>query len=85
MPLFRWRPWYAICVELSVTTVILAAAHAFGPAVLRFAGFVSFLPIILIGQILWAIRAHRLDPRAALGAGTVRSMIMGVLTPSRIS
>ncbi|HEX7662247.1 MAG TPA: acyltransferase [Pseudonocardiaceae bacterium] len=66
MPLLRRVTWYAICVELTVVALIVIMNRAFGPNFFLFAVSVSFLPIILIGQIIWAAHARRIPVWAAV-------------------
>jgi peptidoglycan/LPS O-acetylase OafA/YrhL len=48
---------------------VLAAARGLGPNFFLFAVSVSFLPIVLIGQIIWAVHTRRVRLPVGVGLG----------------
>lgn len=71
MPLVRRLTWYAICVELTFVTVVVAASRSLGANFFLFSVCTSFLPIILIGQIIWAVHSGRVRLPLGFALGVV--------------
>jgi peptidoglycan/LPS O-acetylase OafA/YrhL len=67
LPLVRRQLWVAIAVELLFVQVVLMTARSFGPNFLLFAVAVSFIPIVVMGQVIWAATSKRI-PLWATGA-----------------
>jgi peptidoglycan/LPS O-acetylase OafA/YrhL len=70
LPLLRRRTWLAIAVELELVFVVVLLARNFGGGFFLFAVSVSFLPVILVGQTVWAVW----DKRIPLWAGALFGM-----------
>ncbi|HVK20136.1 MAG TPA: acyltransferase, partial [Actinokineospora sp.] len=60
IPLLRRSVWLAIGVELTFVFVTLMSARAFGPHWFLVAVTVSYLPILIIGQAIWAASTGRI-------------------------
>jgi peptidoglycan/LPS O-acetylase OafA/YrhL len=60
LPLVRRQLWAAIAVELTFVQVVLMTARSFGPNYLLFAVSVSFIPIVVMGQVIWAASSKRI-------------------------
>lgn len=54
LPVLRRSVWLAIAIELTLVFVILTSAREFGSIWFLIAINVSYLPILLIGQAIWA-------------------------------
>ncbi|MGW7532675.1 acyltransferase family protein [Amycolatopsis sp. NPDC054798] len=54
LPLLRRWVWLAIAVELTFIFVVMMSRSQFGPSWSLFAVNVSYLPAMVIGQIIWA-------------------------------
>ena len=65
LPLVRRQLWVAIAVELLFVQVVLMTARSFGPNYLLFAVSVSFIPIVVMGQVIWAAHSKRIPLWAA--------------------
>ena len=66
LPLVRRAAWAAIVIELVLCWYGVAFARDFGPNVFLLAVTLSFLPVLLLGQICWAVWSKRIPFR--LGA-----------------
>jgi len=67
LPLLRRSTALAITVELSFVLVVTLLARELGDSFFLFAVSVSFLPVVLAGQIVWAVWSNRIP----LPAGAV--------------
>ncbi len=67
LPVFRRAVWLGIAIELTLVHVVLMSRSEFGASWSLFAVNVSFLPILLCGQIVWAA-FHRKIPLWLAGA-----------------
>ena len=67
LPVFRRSVWLGIAIELTLVHVVLMSRSEFGASWSLFAVNVSFLPILLCGQIIWAA-FHRKIPLWLAGA-----------------
>ncbi|MQA62096.1 MAG: acyltransferase family protein [Actinophytocola sp.] len=56
----RRRTWLAILIELTAVLVVLLIAREFGDSFFLFAVSVSYLPVVLTGQITWAVWSGRI-------------------------
>jgi peptidoglycan/LPS O-acetylase OafA/YrhL len=65
LPLVRRHLWVAIAVELTFVQIVLMTARSFGPNYLLFAVSVSFIPIVVMGQVIWAATSKRIPLWAA--------------------
>ncbi|MBV9845641.1 MAG: acyltransferase [Kutzneria sp.] len=65
LPLVRRMLWLAITVELTFVQVVLMTARAFNDNYLLFAVSVSFLPIVIMGQVIWSAYTRRIRLWAA--------------------
>ncbi|SFO14967.1 acyltransferase family protein [Amycolatopsis rubida] len=54
LPLLRRWVWLGIAVELTFVFVVMMSRSQFGPSWSLFAVNVSYLPAMLIGQVIWA-------------------------------
>jgi peptidoglycan/LPS O-acetylase OafA/YrhL len=75
LPLVRRQLWVAVAVELTFVQFVLMTARSFGPNYLLFAVSVSFIPIVVIGQVVWAVTSKRIP----LWAGGVLLALCWVL------
>jgi peptidoglycan/LPS O-acetylase OafA/YrhL len=75
LPLVRRQLWAAIAVELTVVQIVLVTARSFGPNYLLFAVSVSFIPLVVMGQVIWAVTSKRIP----LWAGGVLLAVCWVL------
>jgi peptidoglycan/LPS O-acetylase OafA/YrhL len=66
LPVFRRSVWLGIAIELTIVHLVLMSRSELGPSWSLFAVNVSFIPILLCGQIVWAA-AHRKIPRWLAG------------------
>jgi len=82
LPLLRRRTWLAIAVELGLVLVVVLLAHDAGAGFFLFAVSVSFLPVLLVGQTIWAVWNHRIPTWAGVGFG-VASWALYVLAGNR--
>jgi peptidoglycan/LPS O-acetylase OafA/YrhL len=57
LPLLRRRPWLAVLVQLAVAGAVLAGAAGHQLSVLA-----SYLPLPILGELVWAARTRRLRP-----------------------
>ncbi|WP_020663474.1 acyltransferase family protein [Amycolatopsis benzoatilytica] len=60
LPLLRRSVWLAIAVELTFIFVVLMSMHQLGATWFLFAVNVSYLPSMLIGQVIWATTAKKI-------------------------
>jgi peptidoglycan/LPS O-acetylase OafA/YrhL len=65
IPVLRNWTWLAIAIELTFVLVVLMSRRELGSGYFLFSASVSFLPIIIIGQIVWAVK----DKKIPLWAG----------------
>ena len=61
LPAFRRSVWLGIAIELVIVHLVLMSRSELGPSWSLFAVNVSFIPILLCGQIVWAA-FHRKIP-----------------------
>jgi peptidoglycan/LPS O-acetylase OafA/YrhL len=73
LALLRRRTWLAIAVELAMVFVAVLLARSFGASFFLFAVSVSFLPVLLVGQTIWAVWSGRIPLWAGCGFGVVAS------------
>lgn len=66
LPVFRRSTWLAIAIELVLVFAVFATRGQFGDVYLLFAVNVTYLPIPIIGQVIWAC-ANRRIPKWAGG------------------
>lgn len=60
IPVLRRSVWLAIAVELTLVFVVLMSARAFGPHWFLVAVTVSYMPILIIGQAIWAASTRKI-------------------------
>lgn len=60
LPVLRRSVWLAIAVELTFIFVVLMSRSQFGPSWSLFAVNVSYLPVMIIGQTIWATTSKRI-------------------------
>jgi peptidoglycan/LPS O-acetylase OafA/YrhL len=60
LPLLRRAVWPVIAGELGLVAVIMATEHLGGTSYFLFAVNVSYLPALLLGQVVWAVWSHRI-------------------------
>jgi peptidoglycan/LPS O-acetylase OafA/YrhL len=75
LALLRRRTWLAIAVELELVFIVVLLARSFGASFFLFAVSVSFLPVLLVGQTIWAVWSGRIPLWAGLIFGVVASAI----------
>ncbi|MBW4719533.1 acyltransferase [Saccharothrix sp. SC076] len=59
LPVLRRWVWVGIAAQLVFVFAVLMSARAFGPSWFLFAVNVSYLPIPLLGQVIWATTAKK--------------------------
>lgn len=71
LPLLRHAVWPVIAGELGLVAVVMATAHLAGASYFLFAQNTSYLPALLLGQIVWAAWSRRIPLWMAVvfGAG----------------
>ncbi|PFG48200.1 peptidoglycan/LPS O-acetylase OafA/YrhL [Amycolatopsis sulphurea] len=75
LPVLRRSVWLAIAVELTFIFVVLMSRSQFGPSWSLFAVNVSYLPVMIIGQTIWATTSKRIPLwTGALFAGCAWSL-----------
>lgn len=77
LPVFRRSIWLGIAIELAIVHIVLMSRSELGPSWSLFAVNVSFIPILLCGQIVWAA-FHRTIPRWLAGCYLVLSWVLYV-------
>ncbi|QYN24285.1 acyltransferase [Amycolatopsis sp. DSM 110486] len=60
LPLLRRSVWLAIAVELTFIFVVMMSRSQLGPSWSLFAVNVSYLPVMIIGQTIWATTAKKI-------------------------
>ncbi|MFI5611200.1 acyltransferase family protein [Amycolatopsis sp. NPDC051903] len=60
LPLLRRSVWLAIAVELTFIFVVMMSRSQLGPSYSLFAVNVSYLPVMIIGQIIWASSSKKI-------------------------
>ncbi|HWD05061.1 MAG TPA: acyltransferase family protein [Amycolatopsis sp.] len=60
MPLLKRWVWLAIAVELTFIFVVMMSRSQLGPSYSLFAVNVSYLPVLVIGQIIWASSSKKI-------------------------
>lgn len=60
LAVLRRRAWLAILIELAVVLLVLLIARELGDSFFLFAVSVSYLPVVLAGQITWAVWSGRI-------------------------
>jgi peptidoglycan/LPS O-acetylase OafA/YrhL len=70
LPLLRRWVWLAIAVELTFIFVVMMSRSQLGPSYSLFGVNVSYLPVMVIGQIIWATTSKKIPlwTGAAYGA-----------------
>lgn len=64
----RWT-WLAIAIELAVVLLAVLLARSFGASFFLLAVSISYLPVVITGQIVWAAWSRRVRLPAAAGFG----------------
>jgi peptidoglycan/LPS O-acetylase OafA/YrhL len=59
LPLLRRRVWPVLAGELALVAVIMATEHLGGASYFLFGVNVSYLPALLVGQVIWAVWSRR--------------------------
>jgi peptidoglycan/LPS O-acetylase OafA/YrhL len=59
LPLMRRRVWPVIGGELALVAVVMATEHLGGASYFLFGVNVSYLPALLLGQVIWAVWSGR--------------------------
>ena len=67
LPVLRQTPVVAVVIELALVTTVVAVYKDLGASFFLLAVSVSFLPVLVLGQLVWAVWDHR----APLWAGLV--------------
>jgi peptidoglycan/LPS O-acetylase OafA/YrhL len=62
LPVLRRWVWFALATELTLIFVVLMTRKVAGPSWALFAVNVSYLPIPIMGQIIWAGYSRRIKP-----------------------
>ncbi|MFD2397774.1 acyltransferase family protein [Prauserella oleivorans] len=75
LPVLRRAVWLAIGIELTFVFVVLTSRSALNESWSLFAVNVSYLPILIIGQIIWATTAKKIPLWAGGIFGTVAWML----------
>ncbi|WP_255375818.1 acyltransferase [Saccharomonospora sp. CUA-673] len=75
LPVLRRAVWLAICIELTFVFVVLSSRSELNESWSLFAVNVSYLPILLIGQIAWATTAKKIP----LWAGSIFGVLAWML------
>lgn len=70
LPVLRRVVWAAIIVELVLVAVVVHTARQGGPHWFLFAVSFSYLPVLLLGQIVWAVWSGRLPLWVGAALGT---------------
>ncbi|HJQ46023.1 MAG TPA: acyltransferase [Amycolatopsis sp.] len=60
LPVLRRWVWLAIALELTFIFVVLMSRSQLGPSYSLFAVNVSYLPVMMIGQIIWATTSKKI-------------------------
>jgi peptidoglycan/LPS O-acetylase OafA/YrhL len=60
LPLLRRWVWLAIAIELTFIFVVMMSSRQFSAVYLLFAVNVSYLPIMIIGQVIWATTSKKI-------------------------
>jgi len=70
LPVLRRAVWAALIIELVLVAVVVYTAREGGPHWFLFAISFSYLPVLLLGQIVWAVWSRRIPlwVGAALGS-----------------
>lgn len=71
LPLLRRAVWPVITGELALIAVVMATAHLGGSSYFLFAQNMSYLPALLLGQIVWAVWSRRIPLWTAILLGAV--------------
>lgn len=71
LPLMRRRVWPVVAGELAVVAVVMSTAHLGGPTWYLVAVNVSYLPALLIGQVVWAVWSRRVPGWAGVALGVL--------------
>ena len=67
VPLLKNWTWLAIAIELTFVLVVLMSRRELGSGYFLFSVSVSYLPIIIIGQTVWAVKDKRIPVWAGGG------------------
>jgi peptidoglycan/LPS O-acetylase OafA/YrhL len=60
LPLLRRTVWPVVAGELGLVAAVLATEHLGGTTYFLFAVNVSYLPALLLGQVVWAVWSRRI-------------------------
>jgi peptidoglycan/LPS O-acetylase OafA/YrhL len=71
LPLLRRRVWPVVAGELGLVAVVMSTAHLGGPTWYLVAVSVSYLPALLIGQVVWAVWSRRIPVWAGAVLGVL--------------
>lgn len=71
LPLLRRATSPAILGELAVVAAVMASAQLGGPSYALLAVDVGYLPALLLGQVVWAVRSRRIPLWAGSALGVV--------------
>jgi peptidoglycan/LPS O-acetylase OafA/YrhL len=71
LPLLRRWVWPVVCGELALVAVVLATEHLGGASYFLFGVNLSYLPALLLGQVIWAVWSRRVPLWAGLAFGVV--------------
>lgn len=69
LPLLRRITWLAIAIQLELVALLVLTAREFGHSYFALAVSASFLPALLLGQIVWAVWSRRMPGWAGLLLG----------------
>lgn len=71
LPLLRRRVWPVILGELALVAAVMATERLGGASYFLFGVNVSYLPALLVGQVVWAVWSRRVPLWAGLVFGAV--------------
>lgn len=71
LPLLRRTVWPVVAGELAVVAAVMATAHVGGTFPYLLAVSASYLPALLLGQIIWAVWSRRIPLWTAVLLGAV--------------
>ncbi|HEX3647753.1 MAG TPA: acyltransferase [Pseudonocardiaceae bacterium] len=71
LPLLRRWVWPVICGELALVAVVMATEHLAGGSYFLLGVKLSYLPALLLGQVIWAVWSGRVPPWAGVVFGVV--------------
>jgi peptidoglycan/LPS O-acetylase OafA/YrhL len=71
LPLMRRSVWLSIAAELGLVALVMATEHLGGSSYFLFGVNVSYLPALLLGQVVWAVWSRRVPLWTGLLFGAV--------------